>query len=333
MNLKSIFKDFMVLKNLKKIPLELYNILFWKKNLFKAFFKEKNFFLFSHFSLHFNLSQIRAISSTLGSKISLIQGPPGTGKTRTILGIIFLNFHKFISKKKNHPPRKKNLTLNSFFKNFNFREKKFNSFWNREKVPELTKNRKWKNLHYFGYNKQKTKRIIVCAFSNPATDENTARISHGLPLGKLSSKIENFQILRLGPNYKFFLDHLTLDSFSLIWGSENDQCISIWDSPKILKSNRLKILKKSKLIYTTLACASYNFLNKIKKKEILIIDEAAQAIELSTLAPIRNTCQRLILIGDIQQLPATIFSQSSLDFKFERCFFKRLKFKNFPFFF
>jgi senataxin len=87
------------------------------------------------------------------------------------------------------------------------------------------------------------------------------------------------------------------------------------------------VLKKSLIIYTTLSCASYSFFEKIPRKETLIMDEAAQAIEILTLAPIRSNCKKLIMIGDIQQLPATVFSQTSLDLNYDRSLFKRLQLK------
>jgi len=210
---------------------------------------------------------------------------------------------------------------------------KSSTFCENKTSLNLNKEKKWKNARSFYFKKQENKRIIVCAFSNTAIDENTARITLGLPMKKIISRFEIFEVLRLGPNYKFFLDHLTLDSYALIWGSENTNNISIWDCSEIIKDSRIQIIKRSKLIYTTLACAAYTFLDKVKKKEILIIDEAAQAIELSTLVPVRKTCEKLILVGDIQQLPATIFSQSSLDLNYERSLFKRLQLKKFPIYF
>mmetsp|Transcript_1973 Transcript_1973/g.4028 ORF Transcript_1973/g.4028 Transcript_1973/m.4028 type:complete len:88 (+) Transcript_1973:206-469(+) len=85
---------------------------------------------------------------------------------------------------------------------------------------------------------------------------------------KIKYKFEIFEILRLGPNYKFFLDHITLDSYALIWASENDPNLTVWDVSEILKNSRIQVIKKSKLIYTTLACAAYSYLDKIKKKKI-----------------------------------------------------------------
>ena len=43
----------------------------------------------------------------------------------------------------------------------------------------------------------------------------------------------------------------------------------------------------------------------------MLIDEAAQAVEASTLIPLKYGCRRLILIGDPEQLPATVFSQAA----------------------
>jgi superfamily I DNA and/or RNA helicase len=38
---------------------------------------------------------------------------------------------------------------------------------------------------------------------------------------------------------------------------------------------------------------------------IVVIDEAAQATELATLIPLQYGCERCVLAGDPQQLPAT----------------------------
>jgi len=45
--------------------------------------------------------------------------------------------------------------------------------------------------------------------------------------------------------------------------------------------------------------------------ETVIIDEAAQAVELSVLIALRYSCKRCILVGDPQQLPATVKSHIS----------------------
>ena len=329
-NLKSILKEYKVLNNIKDIPLGIRSFLFSKSKInFYNNLQRGDFFQKTHLKKHFNYSQIKGIASSSLNTLTLIQGPPGTGKTRTILGIIyqisfdlydlistrFLNYLVYETKNKTFKKKKKNL---DFFFNRENGKKFFHQFFLKIWIGQNVK------LPF------KTERIIVCAFSNAAIDENTARITSGLPMEK-KMKIKNtFWILRLGPNYRYFLDHMTLDSLCLIWASENDDCLTVWNSPDILKRSKAFVLNQAKIIYTTLSCASYPFLEKFRGKETLLIDEAAQAIEISTITTFRGTCEKIILIGDVQQLPATVFSQSSADLYFERSLFKRLQQQNFP---
>lgn len=47
-----------------------------------------------------------------------------------------------------------------------------------------------------------------------------------------------------------------------------------------------------------------------------MIDESAQAIEISTLIPLKYGCERLILVGDPNQLAATVFSRTALRYTY-----------------
>ena len=58
--------------------------------------------------------------------------------------------------------------------------------------------------------------------------------------------------------------------------------------------------------------------------EIVVIDEAAQAVELSTLIPLRYGCKRCVLVGDPKQLPATIMSNDAVRKGYSRSLFARL---------
>ena len=61
-------------------------------------------------------------------------------------------------------------------------------------------------------------------------------------------------------------------------------------------------------------CLSHGF-------DVLVIDEAAQASEMAVLPPLSLSCQRCVLIGDPQQLPATVISRtaSALNYRFDSC--------------
>lgn len=60
--------------------------------------------------------------------------------------------------------------------------------------------------------------------------------------------------------------------------------------------------------------------------DTVLVDEACQGVELSTLIPLKLGCRRLILIGDPNQLPATVFSELAKDYSnYARSLFQRLQ--------
>lgn len=74
------------------------------------------------------------------------------------------------------------------------------------------------------------------------------------------------------------------------------------------RSTRQKILLEADVICSTLSGAGHEIIEQLDF-EMIIIDEAAQAIELSTLIPLKYQCRRCVLVGDPQQLPPTVLSQ------------------------
>lgn len=85
------------------------------------------------------------------------------------------------------------------------------------------------------------------------------------------------------------------------------------------------LIHRAKIVMTTLAMSGTERLEIAKDKfEYLIIDEACQCIEPSTLIPFSLNPHRVILVGDQKQLPATTFSENSEETKFSRSFFERL---------
>ena len=64
--------------------------------------------------------------------------------------------------------------------------------------------------------------------------------------------------------------------------------------------------------------------------ETVVIDEASQSIELSTLIPLQMGCSRLVLVGDHKQLPATVFSKLAESHLYARSLFERLHQSGYP---
>lgn len=85
------------------------------------------------------------------------------------------------------------------------------------------------------------------------------------------------------------------------------------------------LVESSKIIFSTLNSAAKKVLKPLKDNiSVLIIDEASQATEIQNLIPLKLRPQRMILIGDPCQLPATTFHPLSKDLRLERSMFERL---------
>ena len=97
------------------------------------------------------------------------------------------------------------------------------------------------------------------------------------------------------------------------------------------QSNELRMmlethfLDETHIVFTTLGTAGNKALESAAKFEVVIIDEAAQSVEPSTLVGLQLGSRHAILVGDPQQLPATIFSYSGRETKYDRSLFQRLE--------
>ena len=83
-------------------------------------------------------------------------------------------------------------------------------------------------------------------------------------------------------------------------------------------------LDSAHIVLTTLGSAGSKVLENCAKFEVVVIDEAAQSIEPSTLSALQLGSSHAVLVGDPQQLPATIFSMAGRKTKFDRSLFQRL---------
>ncbi|XP_053991776.1 uncharacterized protein LOC128883443 [Hylaeus volcanicus] len=83
-------------------------------------------------------------------------------------------------------------------------------------------------------------------------------------------------------------------------------------------------LRETDILFCTLSGSANECLSGLPI-DCIIIDEAAQAVELSTLIPLRLEPLRIVLIGDPQQLPATVLSRAAKKLAYERSLFQRLQ--------
>lgn len=85
------------------------------------------------------------------------------------------------------------------------------------------------------------------------------------------------------------------------------------------------VLNSVHLVMTTLGTAGNRVMEMADKFEVVVIDEAAQSVEPSTLAAFQLGSRHSILVGDPQQLPATVFNMSGRNTKYDRSLFQRLE--------
>lgn len=81
------------------------------------------------------------------------------------------------------------------------------------------------------------------------------------------------------------------------------------------------LLDEAMVVFTTLTSAGRDSLATVTF-DVVLIDEACQSVELETLIPLCLGAKRCVLIGDPQQLPATVMSTSML---YRRSLFDRLQ--------
>ena len=87
-----------------------------------------------------------------------------------------------------------------------------------------------------------------------------------------------------------------------------------------------KYLREARFVFGTLSSfGAENIVNNLSQVDICVIDEAAQAIEVSALIPLRFSPRRIVLVGDPQQLPAVVKSVAAKRAKLDISLMERLQ--------
>ncbi|KAI8871673.1 P-loop containing nucleoside triphosphate hydrolase protein, partial [Ramicandelaber brevisporus] len=98
---------------------------------------------------------------------------------------------------------------------------------------------------------------------------------------------------------------------------------------KMRKQVRNQILRETEILCCTLSSSGHEMLAGMNTTfETVIIDEAAQSVELDSLIPLKYGCRRCILVGDPNQLPPTVLSQAAQRKGYDQSLFVRLQRRN-----
>ncbi|KAH8886827.1 RNA helicase-like protein [Thozetella sp. PMI_491] len=86
-----------------------------------------------------------------------------------------------------------------------------------------------------------------------------------------------------------------------------------------------QILDGAHVLCATLSGSGHEMFKNLNVEfETVIIDEAAQCVELSALIPLKYGCSKCILVGDPKQLPPTVLSQSAARYGYDQSLFVRM---------
>ncbi|KAG0341913.1 DEAD-box type RNA helicase [Podila horticola] len=108
--------------------------------------------------------------------------------------------------------------------------------------------------------------------------------------------------------------------------ARSDQAESSQKRDQARKDARDKILGEADVICSTLSASGHDLLtNNSFSFETVIIDEAAQSVEVSSLIPLKYGCKRCILVGDPNQLPPTVKSQLASKYSYNQSLFVRIQ--------
>ncbi|KAI8055833.1 AAA domain-containing protein [Syncephalis plumigaleata] len=267
-----------------------------------------------------NASQARAVldSMSLERGFLLIQGPPGTGKTSTILSIIS--------------------SLNEMA----------TSNENADSSNDNDDDDNDSHRHH-------TRRpLLVCAPSNAAIDEIVKRLC-------TRTDMKNVRIVRLGnpESVHSLVKNMSLDvqaeeeleritnppvmpmkrydanGDSATLNESSSKHSDDWTLPtgwRTLSREaqrrmiRKMLVQRAHIICSTLSSSGHELLTSTRVRfETVLIDEASQCVELSSLIPLQYDAQRCILVGDANQLPPTVLSARAIQLNYARSLFERIQ--------
>ena len=271
----------------------------------------------------YNSSQLEVLikAKNMGNNdILLVQGPPGTGKTHTILGLLSLfmlkkNEKVLICTQSNTAIDEIcNRLINKGILDENLKRKeadfiRFGYFERRDKEKKYLDTKQGKLLE-----KKSLDYLVDCKFKEKLENSNEEIEKIIKEINQLSSDKEKYkeQIQILENKKQLILLSLNKNKFE----RQNYEYFLLSNIP---------------ILCTTLNNAGNEKLKKTNiNYDILIVDEACQCIEPSSLIPLYHGIKKLILVGDHKQLPATSFYPKSKDILYNRSLFERLIDNNIP---
>ncbi|KAI0754949.1 SEN1 N terminal-domain-containing protein [Daedaleopsis nitida] len=294
-----------------------------------------------------NEPQASAILKSLGTEgFALIQGPPGTGKTSTICGLVHLYLSrrpKSIGRPGDKEVPKKILLCapsNAAIDEIAYRLKEgVSGAGHRTEHPKVVRIGAVKSMN-LSVRDVSLEHLMDQKLNSYPELRNTKEA--GTELARVRAELETVKKQRQDKLEEMAAIH---DNGTKLMALEEDvkrlnrqkamlthQLDKVKDKQKsdyrtldaTRRRFRNEVLQEADVICSTLSASAYEYLESFDF-EVVIIDEAAQAIELSSLIPMKYRCRTCIMVGDPQQLPPTVKSQEACKLGYDQSLFVRLQ--------
>lgn len=310
-----------------------------------------------------NTSQAEAIVNTItNSGFSLIQGPPGTGKTKTILGIIgyFLSITKLAPANTIRVPGS-NLSSSQSTDQLLKKQKILICAPSNAAIDEIVL--RLKNGIKDRDGKQYTPKLVRVGrsdavssvikdvtleeqvekllaeknyeftnnpelnkkFNDAISKRRTLRDTLDKENGSASSRLSTEDIA----NLQVQIRQLSKEINEL--GKEKDEIrekntINYRNRDLDRRNAQARIMAQSDIICSTLSGSAHDVLASLGVRfDTVIVDEACQCTELSSIIPLRYGAKRCIMVGDPNQLPPTVLSGAATNLNYNQSLFVRME--------
>jgi len=289
---------------------------------FKSFFK--------NIREVYNSSQFASIQNICLMKqgIKLLQGPPGTGKTHTLIGIVSGLYHYI----KNNPTNCRKHILICAPSNYAVDEiitrivksGLYDEHGNKV-IPKLVR------MGVTDKNKNETiKKVTIEYLAEQEVKKQKgsgAKSISGRLLSDLRSELdeidEKLALLRENKGQEGDEYLKNYEKRGKLVDQIIDKKTQTKEEKAVYETALDKILSEAEIICCTLNSSGSDKMDRYYHNiEAIIVDEAAQCTEPSNIIPLRFRANKLILIGDPKQLPATTFNEQNSFTKFNRSLFE-----------
>ena len=329
----SQIREFLAIKNIEFDSLS--EMLYQPKSTQKTFEMKHNFNYFRNFfntiSSKYNRSQFQSIQNICLMKqgIKLLQGPPGTGKTHTLIGIVSGLYHYI---KNNQENCRKHILIcapsNYAVDEIILRLMNQGIFDERGQriIPKIVRMGVMdKNKH------EDIRKVTVEYLADLEMKKQLGKNTKINPTNKLLSDLRG-ELEELDAKIQFLKETGKEKTGEFIEAYESrgkivnliiDKKAQTREEKAIYENAVEKILNEAEIICSTLNSSGSDKMDRYYHNiEAIIVDEAAQSTEPSNIIPLRFKTNKLILIGDPKQLPATTFNKQNSLSKYNRSLFE-----------